>query len=196
MASSHHVLKKLMRSLLLTAIPFRQSPSSKLFTATGFPFHTAAETSTSSFRTSKQFLRSIVPYRSQVAVGASPSHFINKKDFHVHISDEDCGKAIEEKKNPKVARALAPFPTIIHNGECLSMLIYMPGMKSNHVNVTVEDNMLLCKGTRPDGKPATHRGVTLLHENLISNNFFLCSGTPEYINQVKVKLSQENEEGS
>nr|GEV81419.1 hypothetical protein [Tanacetum cinerariifolium] len=65
-------------------------------------------------------------------------------------------KAIEEKKNPKVARALAPFPIIIHNGECLSMLIYMPGMKSNHVNVTVEDNMLLCKGTRPDGKPATH----------------------------------------
>ncbi|GJR35473.1 hypothetical protein Tco_1211157 [Tanacetum coccineum] len=65
------------------------------------------------------------------------------------------GKVIEENKDPEVRIAIVIGPAIIHDDEGLCVFVPMPGMKNNHVNVTVENNLLLCIGTRPDGKPAT-----------------------------------------
>ncbi|GJW86932.1 heat shock 22 kDa protein, mitochondrial isoform X1 [Tanacetum coccineum] len=45
------------------------------------------------------------------------------------------------------------FPRLVHSDEdglCLDM--HMPGMDSRHLSVCVEDNTLVCEGTRPDGK--------------------------------------------
>ena len=55
---------------------------------TTFHFRTVA---TPSFRTTRQLTRSILPFSSPAVVGASFSRFVGRKDFHVHVSDEDYG---------------------------------------------------------------------------------------------------------
>ncbi|GJT59262.1 hypothetical protein Tco_1002795 [Tanacetum coccineum] len=76
-------------------------------------------------------------------------------DMIINLSSLLTGKVIEENKDPEVRIAIVIGPAIIHDDEGLCVFVPMPGMKNNHVNVTVENNLLLCIGTRPDGKPAT-----------------------------------------
>nr|GEV34841.1 hypothetical protein [Tanacetum cinerariifolium] len=62
----------------------------------------------------------------------------------------------KRKTNQKAVFSMR-FPRLVHSDEdglCFDM--HMPGMDSRHVSVCVEDNTLVCEGTRPDGKLAVY----------------------------------------
>ena len=56
----------------------------------------------------------------------------------INMSSLLTGKVIEENKERKGCIAIVVGPAIIHDDEGLCVLVPMPGMKNNHVNVAVE----------------------------------------------------------